>query len=93
MVSRDSIHHNTDRNREAPLTINDSDRRIPENQFDRVSHFNPTGIALIAFRDEEPMLSLNSDENHIPICTIRSCISILRKQNNQPCMGCFCVFL
>ena len=49
MVSRDSIHHNTGRNREAPQTITDRDRRIPEKEFHRVSHFNPTGIALTAF--------------------------------------------
>lgn len=52
IVSRDFISHNTGRNREAPQTITDSDRRIRENEFDRVSHFNPIGIALIAFESE-----------------------------------------
>ncbi|CAF1325828.1 unnamed protein product [Rotaria magnacalcarata] len=48
MVSRDFIHHNTDRDTEVPQTISDRDRRIPEKTFHRVSHFNPTGIALTA---------------------------------------------
>ena len=54
MVSRDFIHHNTDtdRDREAPQTITDRGRRIPENELYRVSHFNPTGIALTAFFHE-----------------------------------------
>ena len=49
MVSRDSIHHTTSRNREASQTITDRDRRIPEKEFHRVSHVNPAGIALTAF--------------------------------------------
>ncbi|CAM4753336.1 unnamed protein product [Rotaria magnacalcarata] len=61
MISRDSIHHNTDRNREASQTLSDRDRRIPEKKFHRVSHFNPTGIVLTAFcncLDEETAPSI-----------------------------------
>ena len=49
MVSRDSIHHNTGRNRDSAQIMTERDRRIPEKEFHCVLHFNLTVIALTAF--------------------------------------------